>query len=97
LSKNTIVVFVGSRRDGRRTWLRGKDTFAYEESLHLPFYVVHPDVKGGEDCHALTSHIDVAPTLLAMAEWTAHVLAKPRSRSSRQDVGAVLGNARASE
>jgi len=30
-------------------------------------YVVHPDVRGGNVCNALTSHIDIAPTLLAMA------------------------------
>jgi hypothetical protein len=28
---------------------------------------VYPDVKGGQDCRALTSHIDITPTLLAMA------------------------------
>ena len=47
--------------------LRGKGAFAYEESLHLPFYVVHPDVRGGQSCRALSSHIDVAPTLLSLA------------------------------
>ena len=47
--------------------LRGKGPFAYEEELHLPFYAVHPDVKGGQDCRALTGHIDIVPTLLAMA------------------------------
>jgi arylsulfatase len=29
--------------------------------------VVHPDVRGGQDCGALTSHIDIAPSLLAFA------------------------------
>ena len=41
--------------------------FAYEEGIHLPFYAVHPDVKGGQDCRALTGHIDITPTLLALA------------------------------
>jgi arylsulfatase len=30
-------------------------------------YVVHPDVRGGQTCAALTSHIDIAPSLLAFA------------------------------
>ena len=47
--------------------LHGKGPFAYEEGIHLPFYVVHPDVKGGQETRALTGHIDVVPTLLAMA------------------------------
>jgi arylsulfatase len=47
--------------------LRGKGPFAYEETIHLPFYLVHPDVKGGQGCRALTGHIDAVPTLLAVA------------------------------
>jgi len=47
--------------------LRGKGPFAYQEAVHLPFYVVHPDVRGGKETQALSGHIDVAPTLLALA------------------------------
>jgi arylsulfatase len=47
--------------------LHGKGPFAYEEGIHLPFYVVHPDVRGGQETRALTGHIDVVPTLLSMA------------------------------
>jgi arylsulfatase A-like enzyme len=50
--------------------LHGKGPFAYEEGIHLPFYVVHPDVKGGQETNALTGHIDVVPTLLSMAGVT---------------------------
>ena len=46
--------------------LRGKGPFCYEENLHLPMYVVHPDVAGGQQCAALSSHIDIVPTLLAL-------------------------------
>lgn len=47
--------------------LRGKGPFAYQETMHLPLYVVHPDVKGGQETRALTGHIDIVPTMLAMA------------------------------
>lgn len=30
-------------------------------------HIVHPDVTGGRSCAALTSHIDIVPTLLSMA------------------------------
>jgi hypothetical protein len=32
--------------------LHGKGPFAYEETIHLPFYVVHPDVMGGQETSA---------------------------------------------
>jgi len=68
LADNTIVVYTADHGEmGGAHGLRGKGAFAYEESLHLPFYVMHPDVRGGQDCRALSSHIDVAPTLLAWA------------------------------
>src|SRR5262249_59477838 len=47
--------------------LPGKGPFAYEEGIHTPLLIRHPDVKGGQSCSALTSHIDIVPTLLAMA------------------------------
>ena len=47
--------------------LRGKGPFAYQESIHLPMYVMHPDVRGGQHLNALTSHIDLVPSLLSMA------------------------------
>ena len=46
--------------------LRGKGPFCYEENLHLPMFVVHPDVAGGRRCSALSSHIDIVPTLLGL-------------------------------
>jgi arylsulfatase A-like enzyme len=68
LSDNTIIVFTSDHGEmGGAHGLHGKGPFAYEETTHLPMYVVHPDVKGGQDCSALTGHIDFVPTLLAMA------------------------------
>jgi len=68
LADNTIICFTSDHGEmGGAHGLHGKGPFAYEESTHLPFYVVHPDVKGGQDCRALTSHIDVVPTLLSFA------------------------------
>jgi arylsulfatase len=68
LAQNTIVVFTadhGEMAGGHG--LRGKGPFAYAETNHLPFCIVHPDVKGGQQCRSLSGHIDLAPTLLAMA------------------------------
>jgi len=68
LTERTIIVFTADHGEmAGAHGLRGKGPFAYEESIHIPFIVVHPDVKGGQACQALSSHIDVAPTLLSLA------------------------------
>jgi arylsulfatase A-like enzyme len=68
LAQNTIIVFTSDHGEmAGAHGLRGKGPFAYQETLHLPFHVVHPDVKGGQQCQAVTSHIDIVPTLLSMA------------------------------
>jgi arylsulfatase len=68
LSEDTIVIYTADHGEaGGAHGLRGKGPFAYEETLHVPLYVVHPDVSGGRSCAAMTSHIDIAPSLLALA------------------------------
>jgi len=68
LADNTIIVYTADHGEAAGAHgLRGKGPFAYEESFHVPMYVVHPDVRGGQACAALTSHIDIAPSLLAFA------------------------------
>lgn len=68
LADNTVVVFTADHGEMAGSHgLRGKGPFAYKESLHVPFYVVHPDMPGGQTCAAITSHIDIVPSLLSMA------------------------------
>lgn len=82
LDGNTIVVFTSDHGEmAGAHGLRGKGPFAYEESIHLPMYVVHPDVKGGQDLNALTSHIDLVPGLLGMAGISPSAMAEYAGRS----------------
>ncbi|MFO1058867.1 MAG: sulfatase-like hydrolase/transferase [Dongiaceae bacterium] len=68
LTRRTIIVFTADHGEmAGAHGLRNKGPFAYSENIHVPFQVVHPDVAGGQTCKALSSHIDVAPTLLSMA------------------------------
>ena len=68
LAGKTVVMFTPDHGEmAGAHGLRGKGPFAYEECTHLPFYLTHPDVKGGQECRALTGHIDIVPTLLSMA------------------------------
>ena len=72
LAERTIIVVTADHGElAGAHGLRGKGPFPYEEGIHVPMYVVHPDVRGGQDCRALSGHIDVAPTLLSMAGVTA--------------------------
>ena len=68
LADRTIIVFTADHGEmAGAHGLHGKGPFAYEENIHIPLIVRHPDVKGGQSCRALSSHIDLAPTLLSMA------------------------------
>lgn len=63
----TIVVFTADHGElGGAHQMRGKGNSTYREQNHLPLIVVHPALPGGVSCKAVTSQIDLAPTLLAL-------------------------------
>jgi arylsulfatase len=60
---------------------------------HLPLYIVHPDVKGDQQCKSLTSHIDFAPTLLSMADVRSDRAAELAGRAlPGKDLSPLLAN-----
>ena len=66
--ENTIIVRTADHGElAGGHGMHGKGTTAYREQNHVPMHIVHPDVKGGRSCQALTSHIDIVPTILSMA------------------------------
>jgi arylsulfatase A-like enzyme len=68
LADRTVVVFTSDHGEAAGAHgLHGKGPFAYEEGIHIPLIVSHPDVKGGQSCRALSSHIDIVPTILSIA------------------------------
>lgn len=65
---NTIVVFSSDHGElSGAHGLRGKGNTIYRESASVPFAIYHPDIKYGNDTHALASQIDIVPTLLGFA------------------------------
>jgi arylsulfatase len=46
--------------------LHAKGAVAYREQNNVPLIVAHPGHAGGKQCRAVTSHLDLAPTLVAM-------------------------------
>ena len=68
LTDRTAIVYTSDHGEMAGSHgLRGKGPFAYQEGIHLPLYMIHPDVRGGQNTNALTGHIDIVPTLLSLA------------------------------
>jgi arylsulfatase A-like enzyme len=67
LADRTIVVLTADHgdMDGAHQ-LHAKGAVSYREQNHVPLIVVHPAYPGGKQCRAVTSHVDIAPTLVAM-------------------------------
>lgn len=68
LWRDTVVVFTSDHGElaGAHGGIKGKGPFVYEENIHVPLIVTHPDVKGGTACDALTSHLDLLPTFVGL-------------------------------
>lgn len=96
LAEDTIIVFTSDHGEAAGAHgLHGKGPFAYEEGIHLPFFVVHPDVKGGQDCRALTCHIDLATSLLSLAGANAEKRGEAAGRDlPGKDFSSALSNPR---
>ena len=67
LAGNTVVVLTADHGDldGAHR-LHSKGATAYREQNNVPLIVVHPAYAGGKRCKAVTSHLDIAPTLLSL-------------------------------
>jgi len=67
LTKRTIVILTADHgdMDGAHL-LHAKGAVSYREQNHVPLIVAHPAYPGGKRCRAVTSHVDLAPTLVAL-------------------------------
>ena len=67
LTDRTIVILTADHgdMDGAHQ-LHAKGAVAYREQNNVPMIVAHPAYPGGRTCRALTSHLDVAPTLVGL-------------------------------
>jgi arylsulfatase len=67
LTDRTIVVLTSDHgdMDGAHR-LHAKGAVAYREQNNVPLVIAHPAHRGGGQCRAITSHLDLAPTLVSM-------------------------------
>ncbi len=71
LADRTVVVFTADHGElAGAHGLSGKGTTAYREQLNVPFVLSHPGFPGSKRCKAVTSHLDIATTLLSIAGAT---------------------------
>jgi arylsulfatase len=68
LASSTIVVLTADHGDldGAHR-LHGKGATSYREQNQVPLIVVHPAHPGGKRCKAVTTHLDIAPTLVSLS------------------------------
>ncbi|WP_211867020.1 sulfatase-like hydrolase/transferase [Neoroseomonas terrae] len=67
MADNTIIVFTADHGElGGHHQMRGKGNSTYREQNHLPLMIVHPAYPGGIACDAVTSQVDLTPTILAL-------------------------------
>ena len=67
LTDRTIIVLTSDHgdMDGAHQ-LHAKGAVSYREQNHVPLMVAHPAYLGGKQCRAVTSHLDIAPTLVGL-------------------------------
>jgi arylsulfatase A-like enzyme len=46
--------------------MRDKGNCTYRQQNHIPLMIVHPAYAGGKECAAITSQIDLVPTLIGL-------------------------------
>ena len=65
LASKTIIILTADHGDldGAHR-LHAKGATSYREQNNVPMIVVHPAFPGGNRCKAVTSHMDIAPTLI---------------------------------
>lgn len=68
LASNTIVVLTADHGDldGAHR-LHGKGATSYREQNQVPLIVAHPAYTGGKRCKAVTTHLDIVPTLVNLS------------------------------
>ena len=67
LADRTIVILTADHgdMDGAHQ-LHAKGAVAYREQNNVPLIISHPGRAGGRTCRAITSHLDLAPTLVSL-------------------------------
>jgi len=93
LTDKTIIVLTADHgdMDGAHQ-LHAKGAVAYREQNNVPLVISHPAYAGGRRCQAITSHVDIAPTLVAMTGVAADRRASIVKDLPGKDLSGLLAN-----
>lgn len=92
---DTIVIFTSDH--GERAGAHGmrqKAGTIYREDIKVPLIVVHPDLPGGTRTQALSSTLDLVPTLLGLAGVSSEARAKDHPQLKGHDLTPALSGGR---
>jgi len=91
LASKTIVVLTADHGDldGSHR-LHSKGATAYREQNNVPLIVAHPAYAGGKRCRAVTTHLDLAPTLVGLTRGSAEQKAAITKNLPGKDFSDVL-------
>jgi arylsulfatase len=91
LASNTIVILTSDHGDldGAHR-LSGKGATSYREQNNVPLIVAHPAYPGGKRCKAVTSHLDIAPTLISLTNASPEKKASIAKELPGKDFSPVL-------
>jgi len=93
LMENTIIIYTSDHGElGGAHGLRGKGNCAYREQNNVPFIIAHPDAQGGVRCSAVTSHIDIIPTMIGFTNLPQEDKAKMHARLPGHDLSGLLSD-----
>ena len=93
MKENTVIIFTADHGEmGGNHNLRGKGPFSYEENIHVPMFIIHPEIKGGQSTEAVTSHLDLAPTILNLSGAEDKNIEKITSSLPGHDMTPVLSD-----
>ena len=93
LEENTIVIFTSDHGElGGAHQMRGKGTNTYREQNHLPLMIVHPAYPGGKECRAITSQLDLTPTIIGLTGQDIQSKTKAAQGLKGKDFSGLLTN-----
>jgi arylsulfatase len=91
LTSSTIVILTSDHGEfGGAHRLIGKGGTSYREQNNVPLIVSHPAFAGGKRCKAVTSHLDIAPTLVSLTNASAEKKAAITKKLPGRDFSKVL-------
>ncbi|ROQ01067.1 arylsulfatase A-like enzyme [Stella humosa] len=91
LDRNTIVVVTADHGElAGAHQMRGKGATAYKEQNHLPLMILHPAYPGERTCRAVTSQVDIAPTLIGLTGVASEAAGRAAAGLKGRDMSRLL-------